>query len=114
VTVIAATFVATTNTSTVLASVNLLTSGNLDSNTHFNCPVGVTMFNASESADTSEANSKNRQRKAMTASNLFIQIIQAGGGNPITFRSRKNAANGNMVISASASQTGLLQETITH
>jgi hypothetical protein len=46
----------------------------------------------------------------MTASNLFIQIIQAGGGNPVTFRSRKNAANGNMVISASASQTGLLQD----
>jgi hypothetical protein len=69
------------------------------------------MFNASESANTSEANSKNRQRKAMTASNLFIQIIQAGGGNPVTFRSRKNGANGNMVISASASQTGLLQDT---
>jgi hypothetical protein len=69
------------------------------------------MFNASESANTSEANSKNRQRKAMTASNLFIQIIQAGGGNPVTFRSRKNAANGNMVISASANQTGLLQDT---
>jgi hypothetical protein len=57
------------------------------------------------------ANSKNRQRKAMTASNLFIQIIQSGGGNPVTFRSRKNGANGNMVISASASQTGLLQDT---
>jgi hypothetical protein len=111
VTIIAATFTASTSTSTVLASVNLLTSGNLDSNTHFNCPVGVTMFNASESANTSEANSKNRQRKAMTASNLFIQIIQAGGGNPVTFRSRKNAANGNMVISASSSQTGLLQDT---
>jgi thymidine phosphorylase len=69
------------------------------------------MFNASESANTSEANSKNRQRKAMTASNLFIQIIQADGGNPVTFRSRKNGANGNMVISASASQTGLLQDT---
>jgi hypothetical protein len=32
------------------------------------------MFDTSESANTSEANSKNRQRKAMTASNLFIQI----------------------------------------
>ena len=47
----------------------------------------------------------------MTASNLFIQIIQAGGGNPVTFRSRKNAANDNMVISAISSQTGLLQDT---
>jgi hypothetical protein len=34
--------------------------------------------------------------------------------NPVTFRSRKNGANGNMVISASVSQTGLLQDTSGH
>ncbi|MFY9869298.1 MAG: hypothetical protein WAK17_06235 [Candidatus Nitrosopolaris sp.] len=71
---------------------------------------GTCSFNGSSEGLTTEAGTKNRQRKAMTVKDFQMQVSRQGGGVGITATTRKNGTNGNMSLSVSASQTGLFQD----
>lgn len=77
----------------------------------------TTMYGVSIGSDegnsvpTTEGSSKNRQRKAGTYQNFAIWIQSNSNTNSVTFRSRKNAANGNMSISIAGGATGVTEDT---
>lgn len=102
-TVIATTFVCSTASQAVtrIGNVYSLTPAG---GTFFMSPVGQASGNV-------ESDSKNRQEESFTIKNLAVQVEENGTGGTSTFRSRKNGANGNLNISATASSTGLFQDT---
>ena len=111
ITILAVTFTASSNTQTVVNAIAAVNTGSISFNTnYFGSFFGVTSFNASP-YNTTEANSKTRQRKSMTASGMMVDYLSLSGGVPTTVTSRKNGANGNMIISINGSTSGIFQDT---
>ena len=60
--------------------------------------------------ETTEANIQTLVRNAGTLSKLLTNFNNQGG-DPVTLRSRKNGANGNLTVSYSTSETGVKEDT---
>lgn len=107
--IFAFTYAADTDTVTKILSSDHLTTNNTSNNVYFR-----TVFsNALGSSAVTEANAKNRQRKAGTYKNCGVKVFSNSNANATTWRSRKNGANGNISISIPAGTTGNLSD-VTH
>jgi ribosomal protein L34 len=61
--------------------------------------------------DTTEARSQAKFAHAGTLTNLFINVNTNGRSTTTNFRSRKNTANGNLLIAIGSGVTGVLEDT---
>lgn len=93
-----------------LSLLGLFTTGTaniFDNNTTtFWVPTGSISSNTS-----TEANTKYRIRSTFTASNLYGYITNNAHTTTTNIRTRKNGANGNQVITFTAGQTGVVEDT---
>lgn len=99
-------FAATTDTVT-RCSLSNFDSGWANSTTYYSGFAG----SDEGSLSTNEANAKIRMRKAATIKNMAEFIDTNGNANSVTLKSRKNGADGNLIISITSSTTGLIEDT---
>lgn len=61
-------------------------------------------------ASATEANHQVLAQASFTAKNMFVRVDTNGLNGPITFRIRKNTANGNMSVAVGAGLTGVFED----
>lgn len=106
--IIAFTFAADTDTVTkMLSTLSQDVTNNTSNNTYFRSAFGTT----TGSISNTEAQCKNRQRKAGKYRNCDVFVKSNSNTNASTWRSRKNGANGSISISIPAKTTGEITDT---
>lgn len=106
--ILAFTFASDIDTVTkMLSTLNQDVTNNTSSNTYFRSAFG----NTTGSISNTEAQCKNRQRKAGKYRNCGVHVRTNTSANASTWRSRKNGANGLISISIGAGTTGDVTDT---
>jgi hypothetical protein len=86
----------------------------LDDNNAFNTGAAGTFYShiaGGQTFTTPETDVQTLVRNAGTLSKLIVNLPSNGGGTTVIFRTRKNAANGNQLVTFTSGASGVLEDT---
>jgi hypothetical protein len=81
-------------------------SGGADSTTYY-----FTIAGGFNSLNTTEANVQTKMKSGGTLKNFFMSVATNGRSTDTIYRSRKNGADGNLIITVTAATTGFFEDT---